>query len=80
MHIGKEIHDLEESMVFGASKNDSIMYENEQEKLHRIVEELTLERAEQLGISRRTLFYWKQKIREGKQIKLKKKIMEKLTF
>ena len=79
-YVGKEIHDLEESMVFGASKNDSIMYENEQEKIHRIINNLTEEKARELGISRRTLFYWKQKIREGKPLRLKKKIIEKLTF
>jgi len=77
-YVGKEIHDLEESTVFGVSKNDSVMYENEQEKLRRIIKNLTEEKARELGISRRTLFYWKQKIKERKQLVLKNKIKMKL--
>lgn len=50
-----------------------------QEKLYRIIEKLTLYKAEQLGIPRRTFFDWKKKIREGKRIKLKKKITEFLA-
>jgi len=46
--------------------------------LGRIIEELTLEKAKSLGISRRTYFDWKKKIREGKSIKLKKKTSEKI--
>lgn len=77
-YVGKEIHDLEESMVFGVSKNNSVMYENEQEKIHRIIKNLTEEKARELGISRRTLFYWRQKIKERKQLVLKNKIKMKL--
>ena len=76
-YVGKEIHDLESSKVFGVSK-DSMIYENEQEKLYRIIEKLTLERAEQLGIPRRTYFDWKKKIREGKPVILKTKLKIKL--
>ncbi len=78
-YVGNEIHDLEESIVFGASKNDSIMYENEQEKIHRIIENLTLKRALELGIPRRTYFDWKKKIGEEKQICLKNKSIQDLT-
>jgi hypothetical protein len=77
-YVGKEIHDLEESIVFGASKNDSILYENEQEKIHRIINNLNEEKARELGISRRSLFYWKQKIREGKLLRLKKNTIKKI--
>jgi len=70
-YVGKEIHDLEESMVFGASKDNSIMYENEQEKIYRIIESLTEEKARELGISRRTYFDWKKKIKDGKTTRLK---------
>ncbi len=77
-YVGKEIHDLEESTIFGASKNNSIMYENEQERLRRIIENMTEEKARELGISRRSLFYWKQKIRDGKLLGLKKNIIEKI--
>jgi hypothetical protein len=78
-YVGKEIHDLEESMIFGASKNDFIMYENEQEKLRRIIESLTEEKAKELGISRRALFYWKKKIKEGGEILLKNKLSIRLV-
>ena len=71
-YVGKEVHDLESSKVFGVS--DSITYENEQEKLYRIIEELTLEKAEFVGISRRTYFDWKKKVRERKSIVLKNKL------
>ena len=77
-YVGKEIHDLEESIVFGASKNDSIMYENEQEKIRRIIENLTEEKARELEISRRTLFYWNQKLRNGIPLKVKDMTLKKL--
>ena len=78
-YIGKEVHNLESSKVFGIS-DDSITYENEQEKLYRIIEKLTLERAEQLGIPRRTYFDWKKKIRKGKLIVLKNKLKKNIFF
>jgi len=77
-YVGKEIHDLEESTVFGASKSDSILYENEQEKIYRIIENLTEEKARELGIARRTYFDWKKKLRENKPIKWKNKLLLKL--
>jgi len=76
-YVGKEIHDLESSKVFGVS-DDSITYENEQEKLRKIIGELTLVKAKQLDIPRRTYFDWKKKIREGMPIILKNKLMIKL--
>ena len=54
------------------------MYENEQEKIRKIIDNLTEEKARELGISRRTLFYWKKKIREGKSVKLKNSTKAKL--
>ena len=77
-YVGKEIHDLEEATVFGASKNDSILYENEQENICSIIENLTEEKARELGIPRRTYFDWKKKLRENRSIKLKTKINEKI--
>jgi len=76
-YVGKEVHDLESSKVFGIS-DDSITYENEQEKIHRMIKSLTLEKAEQLGIAKRTYFDWKKKIREEKSIVLKNKLMVRL--
>ena len=58
---------------------DSMIYENEQEKLCRIIEGLTLEKAESLGIPRRTYFDWKRKIKEGIPINLKNKL-NKILF
>ncbi len=77
-YVGKEINELEASTVFGVSKEDSIIYENQDEKIRRIIENLTLERARQLGIPRRTYFDWKMKIREGKKIIVKKTAYVKL--
>ncbi|MDH3384944.1 MAG: hypothetical protein OEL77_02905 [Nitrosopumilus sp.] len=75
-YVGKEVHDLESSKVFGIS--DSVTYENEQGKLSRIIEELTLEKSESLGIPRRTYYDWKKKVKEGKTIVLKDKLMSKI--
>jgi len=76
-YVGKEVHDLESSKVFGVS-DDSLIYENKQEKLRGMIKKLTLEEAESLGISRRTYFDWKRKIKEGMLINLKSKLMIKL--
>ena len=62
--------------MFGVS--DSMTYENEQEMLRKMIENLTLKRALETGIPRRTYFDWKKKIREGKIIILKNKIVSKL--
>ena len=51
-----------------------IEYVDFQKKLRKIIDNLTEEKAKELGISRRALFYWRQKIREGKQIILKNKL------
>ncbi|MGI0055878.1 MAG: hypothetical protein ACREAK_00730 [Nitrosarchaeum sp.] len=75
-YVGKEIHELESSSVFGVFKDNSITYDNEQEKICRIIEKLTEDKAEQLGISRRTYFDWKKKIKDRKPIILKKKLKE----
>ena len=75
-YVGKEINELEASTVFGVFKEDSIMYENQDEKIRRIIEELTEEKARELEISRRTYFDWKMKLREGKSIHLKNKMLE----
>lgn len=74
----KRVHDLEASKVFGVS-DDSMMYNNEQEKLCKMVEQLTLKRSLELEISRGTYFDWKKKSREEKAISLKK-IREKILI
>jgi hypothetical protein len=75
-YVGKEVHDLEASKVLGSSK--PLTYENEQERIKRFVENLTLRKALEIGVSRRTYFDWKKKNREGKEINLKNKLKEKL--
>ena len=59
-------------------QDNSVMYENEQEKIYRIINNLTEENARQLWIPRRTYFDWKKKIREDKWIILKDKLKGKL--
>ncbi|MEM2160932.1 MAG: hypothetical protein QXN55_08270, partial [Candidatus Nitrosotenuis sp.] len=78
-YVGKEINELEASTVLGVSKEDSIEYENQDEKIRRIIENLTEEKARELGIPRRTYFDWKMKLREGKPLKLKRIILKKLN-
>ena len=59
-------------------KEDTIQYANFQKRLREIIEDLTLEKALEIGIPRRTYFDWKKKIREGKEIVLKNKMLTKL--
>ena len=75
-YVGKEIHDLESSKVFGVV--DSVIYEDEQEKLYRIIEGLTLEKAKSLDIPKRTFYDWNKKIKEEIPLNLKNKLMIKL--
>ncbi len=77
-YIGKESNELEQSQVFGVSKEDTIQYVNLQKRLREIIENLTLDKALKIGISRRTFFYLKKKLINKKQIKLKEKILRKL--
>ena len=77
-YIGKESNELETSDVVGVSSDDTIQYVNYQKRLRKIIENHTLKKVLEIGISRRTFFYLKKKIKEGKQIKLKKKISKKI--
>lgn len=79
-YVGKEINELESSTVFGVSKDDSIVYENQDEKIRRIIENLTEEEAKQLGIPRRTYFDWRKKIREDNHISFKIRTLERLLI
>lgn len=77
-YVGKEINELEASTVFGVSEEDSIVYENQDERIRRMIENLTEEQARRLGISRRTYFNWKRKIKQNITFKIKDKLMKKL--
>lgn len=70
-YVGKEINELEASTVLGVSEENSIVYENQDETIRRVIENLTEKKARELGIPRRTFFDWKKKLKAGKLIKLK---------
>lgn len=64
--------------IEGISKENTIQYVNFQKRLREIIENLTLEKALEIGISRRTFFYLKKRLKSEKSIKLKEKILQKL--
>ncbi|MCV0430469.1 hypothetical protein [Nitrosopumilus sp.] len=69
---------MEQSEVLGAFKENTIQYVNFQKRLREIIEELTLEKALELGISRRMFFYLKKKLEYKIPLKLKEKTLKKL--
>ncbi|MGI0047736.1 MAG: hypothetical protein ACREBB_11205 [Nitrosotalea sp.] len=77
-YIGKESNELEESEVVGVSKENTVEYVNQQKKIRKIIESLTLEQALEIGISRRTFFDWKMKIRNNVSFTVKKRTLRKL--
>jgi hypothetical protein len=74
-YIGKESNQLERSEVLGVFKEDTVEFADFQKRLREIIEKLTLEKALEIGISRRTYFVWKKKIKENKPIRLKKNLL-----
>ncbi len=79
-HIGKESNNLEESEVIGVSDNDYVIYDNKSEqKITDVIKKLTPKQAKQAGISKRNLRYLKMKVREGKQIRFKRKTLVRLN-
>ena len=77
-YIGKESNELEESEVTGVSKENTMGYVNQQKKVREIIENLTLEKVLDLGISRRVYFDWKQKIKNNISFTTKKRTLNKL--
>lgn len=77
-YIGKESNELEESQVLGVTRDDTVEYVNDQEKLRKIIKNLTLENTLEIGISRRTFFYLKKKVKNPNSIILKYKLRKKL--
>ena len=75
-YIGKESNELENSQVLGVFKEDTIQYVNHQKKLREIIENITLEKALEIGISRRTFFYLKNKLKDTKPIRMKEKVLK----
>ena len=78
-HIGKESNNLEESEVLGVSDDNYTIYGARiDEKLCKIIPNLTNIDAKQIGISRTELYYLKKMVKEGKKMVLKKKTVHKL--
>jgi hypothetical protein len=77
LYIGKESNELEQSEIFGVSKKDTIQYVDYQKRLRKIINDLTLEKALEIGISRREFFYLKKKLQSSEPIKLKEKVLRK---
>ena len=78
--VDQESNELEQSEIFGVSKNDTMEYVDYQKKLRKIIENLTLEKALEIGMSRREFFYLKRKLEStDKPLRLKEKILIRLN-
>ena len=77
-YIGKESNKLEESEVLGVSDDDYSEYVDKQGRLYEIINNLTLDVAQKIGIARRTFFDLKQKINSNCKMNLKGKTLRKL--
>ncbi len=77
-HIGKESNELEQSEIFGVSKDDTIQYVNHQKKIKEIIEKLTSEKALEIGMDRREFYRLKNKLKDNKPIVLRKNTLEKI--
>jgi len=77
-YIGKESNELEESEVLGVSDKNYSEYIDKQGKLLEIIDNLTLDVAQSIGIARRTFFDLKKKASSSSLINLKGKTLRKL--
>ena len=77
-YIGKESNELEESEVLGVSDKGYSEYVDKKGKLVQIIDNLTLDVAQRIGIARRTFFDLKKKVSNAEQIGLKGKTLRKL--
>lgn len=73
-YIGKESNQLEQSEIIGVEAENYTTYEDPRSLNNKILA-LKEEDAHKLGISARTLYYWKNKVRENKSINIKNKIV-----
>lgn len=69
-----------QSEILGVFKEDTLEYIDFQKKLREIIENLTLEKALEIGISRREFYYLKKKFENKEPVKLKEKFLKKLVF
>jgi hypothetical protein len=79
-YIGKESNELEKSDVMGVSSDDTIQYVNFQKKIRENIVNLDLDKALEIGISRRSFFYLKTKLNRNTPITLKKKNIRKILL
>ena len=78
-HIGKESNNLEESEVIGVSDNDYVIYDNKSaQKITDVIRNMTTKDAKHIGLSKMQMFRLKKKIKEGKNIALKRKTVKRL--
>ena len=78
-HISKESNNLEESEVIGVSEGDYVIYDNKTEqKIADIIRDMTTKDARHIGLSKMQMFRLKKKIKEGKNIVLKRKTVKRL--
>ena len=76
--VGKEINDLETSTVTGVSSEDYVYYNKDQEqKIMKRIETLTIEEARSAGISDWQFYYLKKKVALNEMPKFKKKTLSK---
>ncbi|HEY4680539.1 MAG TPA: hypothetical protein VIH04_04660 [Nitrosarchaeum sp.] len=78
-YIGKESNELEQSEIFGVSKNDTMEYIDFQKKIRKIIENLTLDKALEIGLDEREFYRLKNKLESDKPIVLRKKILKRLN-
>ena len=77
-YIGKEANNIEFSMVMGAFAEDSNEYVNFQKKLREIIENLTLNKALEIGLDKREFYRLKKKLENNTHITLRKNTLEKI--
>lgn len=73
-YIGKEASNLEFSTVRGIFAEDCNEYVNNQKKVRKIIVNLTLKKASEIGIDRREFYRLKKKLENTKTIVLRNKI------
>jgi len=76
--VGKEIQDLEASTVTGVSSEDYVYYNrNQEQKIMKKIETLTIEEARSAGISDWQFYYLKKKASVNEMPKFKRKTLSK---
>ena len=77
-YIGKEANDIEKSDIIGVFNGDVTEYLNQQKQIKDIIANLTEEKSRELGISRRSFFYIKQKIKIFPVLNINTNTMKKI--